>query len=50
VEYLVIALQWVVALGILDVWMLRTDKATPFRGGDAKDLPRNPPPTDCRLG
>ena len=31
-------LQGGVALGILDVWMLRSDKATPFRGGDAKNL------------
>ena len=31
------ALQWVVALGILDLGRLRAGKATPFRGGDAKD-------------
>ena len=37
-EFFVIALQRVVALGILDVWMLRSDKATPFQAGDAKDL------------
>ena len=38
VEYFVIALQLVVALGILNVWMLRSGKRTPFRGGDAKNL------------
>jgi hypothetical protein len=38
VEYFLIALQLIVALGILNVWMLRTGKATPFRGGDAKNL------------
>ena len=38
VEYFVIALQLVVALGILNVWILRLDKATLFRGGDAKNL------------
>ena len=37
-EYFVIALQLVVALGILNVWMLRSGKATLFRGGDAKNL------------
>ncbi len=38
VEYFVIALQLIVALGILNVWVLRAGKATPFRGGDAKNL------------
>jgi hypothetical protein len=38
VQYFLIALQLVVALGILNVWMLRAGKATPFRGGDAKNL------------
>ena len=38
VEYFLIALQVSVALGILNVWMLRPGKATPFRGGDAKNL------------
>ncbi len=38
VEYFLIALQLIVALGILNVWMLRLGKATPFRGGDAKNL------------
>jgi len=38
VQYFLIALQLIVALGILNVWMLRSGKATPFRGGDAKNL------------
>ncbi len=37
-KYLILALQLIVALGILNVWMLRPGKATPFRGGDAKSL------------
>lgn len=37
-EYVVIALQLIVALGILNVWLLRSGKATAFRGGDAKTL------------
>ncbi len=37
-RYLVIALQLVVALGILNVWVLRSRKPTPFRGGDGKNL------------
>ena len=38
VQYFLVALQLIVALGILNVWMLRSGKATPFRGGDAKNL------------
>ena len=37
-EYFRIALQLIVALGILNVWLLRSGRATPFRGGDAKSL------------
>jgi hypothetical protein len=37
-EYLRIALQLVVALGILNVWILRWGNATPYRGGEAKNL------------
>ncbi len=37
-EQLFIALQLVVGLGILNVWMLRAGKVTPFRGGHAKSL------------
>ena len=38
VEYFLIALQLIVALGILNVWILRSGKTTPFRGGAAKNL------------
>lgn len=38
VEYILIALQLVVALGILNVWLLRAGKATPYRGGGARSL------------
>lgn len=37
-EFFLIALQLSVALGILNVWLVRSGKATPFRGGDAKTL------------
>ena len=37
-ENLLIALQLIVALGILNVWLLRAGKATPYRGGDSKNL------------
>lgn len=37
-EYLRIALQLIVALGILNVWIIRSGKATPFRGSNAKNL------------
>jgi hypothetical protein len=37
-QYILIALQLTVALGILNVWLLRAGQATPFRGGDAKTL------------
>jgi len=35
---LLILLQLVVALGILNVWILRPAKPTPYRGGDAKTI------------
>jgi len=38
VDFFLIALQLSVALGILNVWLVRSGKATPFRGGDAKTL------------
>lgn len=38
VKHLLLALQLIVALGILNVWLLRPGKATPFRGGDARNL------------
>jgi uncharacterized membrane protein YphA (DoxX/SURF4 family) len=31
-------LQIVLALGLLNVWLLRTGKATAYRGGEAKNL------------
>jgi hypothetical protein len=37
-HYILIFLQLTVALGILNVWLLRSGKATPYRGGDAKTL------------
>ena len=37
-ETFVIALQLVVAVGILNVWTLRAGRLTPFRGGNAKSL------------
>jgi DoxX-like family len=38
VDYFLIALQLIVALGILNVWLLRAGKATSYRGGDSKNL------------
>ena len=37
-DKLVIALQLIVAFGILNVWVLRPGKATPYRGGESKNL------------
>jgi hypothetical protein len=37
-EYLIIVLQLIVALGILNVWLLRSNKATAYRGGNAKNM------------
>lgn len=37
-DYLLVALKLIVGLGILNVWLLRTNKATPYRGRDAKNL------------
>ncbi|MEI6722149.1 MAG: DoxX family protein, partial [Betaproteobacteria bacterium] len=36
--YILIALQLVVGLGILNVWMLRSGQTTPYRGGEAMNL------------
>jgi len=38
VNYIRIALQLIVSLGILNVWILRYGKATPYRGGNSKNL------------
>ena len=37
-EYLEIVLKIVVGLSILNVWLLRSNKATPYRGGEAKSI------------
>ncbi len=37
-EYVIIFLKCVVSLSILNVWLLRFNKSTPWRGGDAKSL------------
>jgi len=37
-DYLRIALQLLVALGILNVWLLRSGKPTPYRGGEGQNL------------
>ncbi|MDG2167674.1 MAG: DoxX family protein [Opitutales bacterium] len=37
-EYLTIAIQIFVALGILNVWTLRFGKQTQYRGGNAKNM------------
>ena len=37
-QYIPKILQLIVALGILNVWLLRSGQATPFRGGSAKTL------------
>ena len=37
-SYVLIFLQLVVALGIINVWLLRAAKATPYRGGNSKTM------------
>lgn len=37
-DYFLIALKLIVSLGILNVWLLRSGKATSYRGKDAKNL------------
>lgn len=37
-EKIVLAIQLVIALGLLNVWLLRSGKATPWRGGEAKSM------------
>ena len=37
-EYLMIALKLIVGLSILNVWLVRTKKSTPWRGGDANNI------------
>ena len=38
VDVFIRALQIIVALGLLNVWLLRAGKSTAYRGGDAKTL------------
>ncbi|MEI2677170.1 MAG: hypothetical protein V9G29_04520 [Burkholderiaceae bacterium] len=55
-HYLLIALKLTVALGILNVWLLRSGKATAYRGKDAKTLREEfavyglPFPVFCLIG
>ena len=55
-HYLLIALKLIVALGILNVWLLRRGKATAYRGKDAKTLCQEfavyglPFPVFCLIG
>lgn len=37
-NYLIIGIKLVIALGIYNVWLLRSRKATNWRGGDAKNM------------
>jgi hypothetical protein len=37
-EYLRSVLTVIISLGILNVWLLRFNKPTPYRGGTAKNL------------
>jgi hypothetical protein len=37
-EQLILVSQLIIAIGIYNVWLLRADKATPYRGGDAKNM------------
>ncbi len=37
-ELLVKICQLIIGLGLLNVWLLRTSKATAWRGGDAKNM------------
>jgi hypothetical protein len=37
-QYVIIVLQLVVSLGILNVWLLRSNRATAYRGGNAKTM------------
>ena len=34
-----VILQCVVALGLLNVWLLRANQSTPYRGGSARTMP-----------
>ncbi len=55
-DYLLIALKLIVALGILNVWLLRSGMATRYRGKDAKTMREEfavyglPFPVFCLIG
>ena len=55
-NYLLIALKLIVSLGILNVWLLRSGKATAYRGGNAKTMREEfavyglPYPIFCLIG
>jgi hypothetical protein len=55
-NYLLIALKLIVSLGILNVWLLRSGKATAYRGGNAKTMREEfavyglPFPVFCLIG
>ena len=35
---LIMILQLVIAIGLINVWLFRFNKATEYRGGDAKNM------------
>jgi uncharacterized membrane protein YphA (DoxX/SURF4 family) len=37
-DIVIVVLQVIVALGLLNVWLVRAKKPTPFRGGEAKTI------------
>jgi hypothetical protein len=37
-DYLLIILKVIIFLGILNVWFLRFNKSTPYRGGESKSM------------
>ena len=37
-KWFVIACQMIIAFGLLNVWLLRSQKTTPYRGGDATNM------------
>ena len=37
-KWFLIACQLTIALGLLNVWLLRAQKSTPYRGSDAKNM------------
>lgn len=37
-EYVIVALKLIVGFSILNVWLVRAKKPTPYRGGDANNI------------